>query len=98
MNSLRKYSLAGGVFYLLTFVSIPTLALYRSVRGPNFITGPGPDSPVILGALLEAIVALAGIGTAVALYPVVRRQGQARAVGVVASRVLEAAPIYAGIA
>ena len=37
MNSLRKYSLAAGIFYLLTFVSIPTLALYRSVRGPNFV-------------------------------------------------------------
>jgi hypothetical protein len=97
MNSLRKYSLAAGVFYLLTFVSIPTLALYRGVRGPNFVVGPGPDTPVILGVLLEMIVALAGIGTAVALYPVVRRQGQARAVGFVASRTLEAATIYVGI-
>ena len=97
MNSLRKYSLAGGVFYLLTFVSIPTLALYRPVRGPNFVTGAGPDTPVIVGALLEMIVALAGIGTAAALYPVVRQQGPARAVGFVASRTLEAATIYVGI-
>ncbi|MGH7650430.1 MAG: DUF4386 domain-containing protein [Gemmatimonadaceae bacterium] len=97
MNSLRKYSLAAGIFYLLTFVSIPTLALYRSVRGPNFVVGPGPDGAVILGVLLEMIVALAGIGTAVALYPVVKRQGQARAVGLVASRTLEAATIYVGI-
>src|ERR1700730_3277436 len=97
MNSLRKYSLAAGIFYLLTFVSIPTLVLYRSVRGPNFVVGPGPDGPVILGVLLEMIVALAGIGTAVALYPVVKRQGEARAVGLVASRTLEAATIYVGI-
>jgi len=97
MNSFRKYSLAAGLFYLLTFVSIPTLSLYSSVRGPNFVAGPGPDSPVILGVLLEMIVAIAGIGTAVALYPVVKRQGEARAVGFVASRVLEAATIYVGI-
>ena len=97
MSSLRKYSLAAGVFYLLTFVSIPTLALYRSVRAPGFVAGPGPDGPVIVGVLLEMIVALTGIGTAVALYPVVRRQGQARAVGFVASRGLEAATIYVGI-
>src|SRR5689334_5800642 len=97
MNSLRKYSVAAGIFYLLTFVSIPTLAMYRAVRAPGFVTGPGPDTPVIVGALLEMIVALAGIGTAVALYPVVRRQGQARAVGFIASRVLEGATIYVGI-
>jgi hypothetical protein len=96
-SPLRKYSLAAGVFYLLTFISIPTLGLYRSVRGPNFVAGTGPDTPVIVGVLLEMIVALAGIGTAVALYPVVRRQGEARAVGLVASRVLEAATIYVGI-
>lgn len=97
MNSHRKHSLAAGLFYLLTFVSIPTLALYRSVRGPNFVTGPGPDTPVIAGVLLEMVVALAGIGTAVALYPIVKRQGEARAIGFVASRVLEAATIYVGI-
>src|SRR4051794_37550862 len=76
MTSLRKYSLAGGIFYLLTFVSIPTLALYRSVRGPNFVVGSGPDTPVIVGVLLEMIVAIANIGTAVALYPVVKRVGE----------------------
>lgn len=97
MNSLRKYSLAAGIFYLLTFVSIPTLALYHPVRDPKFVMGPGPDRPVILGVLLEMIVALSGIGTAVALYPVVKRQGEARAVGFVASRTLEAATIYVGI-
>jgi hypothetical protein len=97
MTSARKYSLAGGIFYLLTFVSIPTLGLYRGVRGPNWVSGPGPDTPVMIGVLLEMIVALSGIGTAVALYPVLRRVGQARAVGFVASRTLEAATIYVGI-
>ena len=97
MNSLRKYSLAAGIFYLLTFVSIPTLSLYKSVKDPQFVVGPGPDSPVILGVLLEMVVALANIGTAVALYPVLKRQGQARAVGFVSSRLLEAATMYVGI-
>ena len=97
MHAARKYSLTAGLFYLLTFVSIPTLALYRSVRAPNFVVSGGPDGPVILGVLLEMIVALAGIGTAVALYPIVRRQGEARAVGLIASRTLEAATIYLGI-
>ena len=96
MSSLRRYSLSAGVFYLLTFVSIPTLGLYRSVRGPNFVVGSGADGPVMQGVLLEMVVALAGIGTAVALYRVVERQGEALAVGFVASRVLEAATVYLG--
>src|ERR671920_2606777 len=71
--------------------------MYRSVKEPRYVVGPGPDTPVIGGVLLEMIVALAGIGTAVALYPVVKRHGGARAIGFVASRTLEAATIYVGI-
>jgi hypothetical protein len=96
--SLRKIALAAGVFYLLTFVSIPTLALYGQVRAPNYIVGSGPDTSVLLGAVLEIIVALAGIGTAVALYPVVKKQNEGVALGFVGARVLEAAAIFAGVA
>ncbi len=93
MDSPRKTALVAGVLYLLTFVSIPTLALYGAVRDPNYITGPGPDTPVILGGILEMIVALACIGTAVALYPVVKRQNEGVALGFVGMRVLEAGTI-----
>ena len=94
----RKHSLAAGVFYLLTFVSIPTLALYGQVRAPSYIVGPGPDTSVLWGAVLEIIVALAGIGTAVALFPVVKRQNEGFALGFVTTRVLEASAIFAGVA
>lgn len=93
MDSLRKTALVAGVVYLLTFVSIPTLALYGPVREPGYVTGPGPDTPVIFGGVLEMIVALACIGTAVVLYPVVKRQNEAAAMGFVGARVLEAATI-----
>jgi hypothetical protein len=98
MDSLRKTALVAGVFYVITFVSIPTLALYGAVHDPNYMVGPGPDTPVLLGGVLEIIVALAGIGTAVVLYPVVKRQGEARALGFVGTRVLEAATIFVGVA
>ena len=98
MTSLRKTALVAGVLYLLTFVSIPTLALYGSVLSdPNYIVGSGPDTPVIVGGVLEVIVALAGIGTAVVLYSVLKRQNQAAALGFVGARVLEAAGIVAGV-
>lgn len=93
----RKIALAGGLLYLLTFVSIPTLALYAPVHAPNYIVGPGPDTAVILGGVLEIIVALACIGTAVALYPVVKRQNEGVALGFVGARVLEAGTIFAGV-
>ena len=98
MSPLRKTALAAGVFYLLTFVSIPTLALYGPVHDPKYIVGPGPDTGVLVGGILEVIVALAGIGTAVALFPVLKRQNEGVALGFVGSRVLEAATIFAGVA
>jgi hypothetical protein len=98
MSSLRKTSLAAGVLYLLTFISIPTLALYGSIHGPNYITGAGTDTAVTIGGLLEIIVALAGIGTAVTLYPVLRRQNESLSLGLVASRILEAGTMFAGVA
>jgi Domain of unknown function (DUF4386) len=98
MTPLRKTALVAGVLYLLTFVSIPTLALYGSVHDPNYILGPGPDTAVLFGGVLEVIVALAGIGTAVVLFPVLKRQNEAAALGLVGSRVLEAAGILAGVA
>jgi Domain of unknown function (DUF4386) len=98
MSPLRKTALVAGALYLLTFVSIPTLFLYGPVRSPKYIIGPGPDTGALLGGILEMIVALAGIGTAVALYPVVKRQNEGVALGFVGSRVLEAATIFAGVA
>jgi hypothetical protein len=99
MSSLRKTALAAGVIYLITFISIPTLALYGPVRNdPNYIVGPGPDTPALFGGVLEIVVALACIGTAVALYPVVKRQNEGVAMGFVGARVLEAAAIFAGVA
>ena len=96
MTSTRNTSLAAGVLYLITFVSIPTLFLYTQVRGANYIVGSGPDSRVYIGVVLELIVALAGIGTAVALYPVVKRQNEGVSLGFVGTRTLEAAMIFIG--
>jgi hypothetical protein len=98
MSSLRRTALVAGALYLLTFVSIPTLALYGPVRDPNYIVGPGPDTGALIGGILEMIVALACIGTAVVLYPVVKRQDEGVALGFVGVRVLEAASILVGVA
>jgi hypothetical protein len=98
MASHRKISLAAGLFYLLTFVSIPTLSLYTQVKSANYILGAGPDTSAVVGGILEVIVALAGIATAVILFPILKKQSESLALGLVASRVLEASSIFLGVA
>jgi hypothetical protein len=97
-SSYRKISLTAGVLYLLTFVSIPTLALYGPVKRANYILGSGPDTSVIIGGILEIIVGLTGIGTAVVLFSVLKKQNESAALGLVAARVLEASTIFVGVA
>ena len=98
MTSLRKTALVAGIFYLITFISIPTLALYGPVKNHrDWILASGSSTAVLVGAFLEVIVALAGIGTAVTLYPVVKRQNEGAALGFVTSRLLEAAMIFTGV-
>jgi len=98
MSSTRKTALVAGVFYLITFISIPTLALYGPVKNHrDWILSSGGHTAVLVGGLLEVIVALAGIGTAVTLYPVVKRQNEGVALGFVAARVLEASMIFTGV-
>lgn len=98
MDSTRRTALVAGVFYLITFVSIPTLGLYGPVKNdPQYIVSSGTDTGVLWGGFLEVVVALACIGTAVALFPVVKRQNEAMALGFVATRVLEAAMIFTGV-
>jgi Domain of unknown function (DUF4386) len=98
MTPLRKTALVAGIFYLITFVSIPTLALYGTLKtDQGFITSAGSSTAVLWGAFLEVIVALAGIGTAVALFPVIKRQNEGMALGFAAVRTLEAAMIFTGV-
>lgn len=99
MDPLRKTALIGGGLYLLTFVSsIPALLLLAPVLdNPDYIISSGNDTQVLLGCLLDLINAFACIGTAVVLYPVVKRQNGSAALGFVTSRVMEAAIIVIGV-
>jgi hypothetical protein len=100
MNPMRKIALAGGVLYLITFAaSIPQLKLFaKLIDDPEgYVTGRGSNTMVLWGSWFEVITALAGIGTAVALYPVTRRVSKTAAIGFVTSRVVEAALILVGV-
>lgn len=94
----RKTSLAAGIMYLLTFVSIPSFFLYAPLLQAGTIATAAEAKQVITGGLLEIIVGITGIATAVILYPVLSRQHRTAALGLVAARVLEAATIFTGVA
>ena len=98
MTTSRKTSLTAGILYLLTFISIPTLSLYHEIHQPNFGISSAPSTDVVLGGMLELVMALACIGTALAFYPVLKKQNEMLALGFVAARILEATLIFAGVA
>jgi hypothetical protein len=89
-----------GVLYLITYVtSIPALFLYEPVlRDPvGYIAGAGHDKRILLGALLELLLILANIGTAVVIVPIMRRRSEELAIGYVTARIIECAFILVGI-
>ncbi|MGY1755178.1 DUF4386 domain-containing protein [Blastococcus sp. SYSU D01042] len=99
MGSSRGSAVAAGWFFVVAFgAAVAGLALYQPALGdPGYVLGPGADGQVLLGGLLELLLAGSCIGTAVALYPVIRQHGPSTALGYVCGRLLEAALICVGI-
>jgi hypothetical protein len=100
MGSMRKTAFVAGVLYLVTFIAgIPPAAFLLApvLDDPNYIIGTGADSQVLFGAFLDLVNALACIGTAVALFSVVKRQHEGFALGFVTARIFEAAVIIIGV-
>src|SRR5918998_1844469 len=100
VTSTRTIAFVTGVLFLITFLtSIPAaFVLYPPVlNDPNYMVSAGADMGVKLGALLEVILVVANIGTAVVLYPLVKRQNSIVALGYVTARVMEGAMIAVGI-
>lgn len=96
----QKIARVTGVLFLITFItSIPAaLVLYVPVlNNPNYITGAGADNGVFLGASLELLLIIANIGTAVVLFPILKRVNEILALGYVTARVVECAFIAVGL-
>lgn len=94
----RKTAFWAGFFYILTFISIPTLFLYQPIHESGYLLSNANDNKIIMGGMLEIIVALCGIITSVILYSVLKKQDETLALGLVAARILEAATIFVGVA
>lgn len=99
MTPSRRTALAAGVLFILTMITgIAGVVAYGPVLSdPNYVTGAGADTRVFLGAFFELLVIIANIGTAIVLYPFLRRQNEGLALGYVAARLVEATLILIGI-
>ena len=95
----RKLAITAGMLYLITHVtSIGAFVLYDPIlHNTDYIAGPGPDTQVLLGVLFEIILGLAVVGTAVTLFPVMKRWNEGVALGYVGLRTLEAGVIAVGV-
>src|SRR5688500_9461636 len=89
-----------GLLYLLTFVtSIAALLLFQPLLDDpaGYVANGGSDSRIFFGALLELLLIITNIGTAVIIYPLVRRQNPVLAIGYVTARIVESTFILVGI-
>jgi hypothetical protein len=100
MSLDQKRARVFGVLYLMTFLtSIPALALYQPVldHPVGYIAGAGHGTQIFLGAFLELLLIIANIGTAVVIFPIVKRQSEELALGYVTARLFECTFILVGI-
>jgi hypothetical protein len=95
----RKSAVVAGVFFIVAAAAaIAGLALYDPVLNDSrYVVGSANDTQVLLGAFFEILVVISVVGTAVTLYPIVKRQSEGIALGYVAGRVSEGVIIAVGI-
>jgi hypothetical protein len=100
MDPMRRTALVVGVLFVITYItSIPAkFSLYPPfLDNADYLLGSGEDTRVLWGAFFEMLLIIANIGTAVALYPVLKRRFPATSLGFVTARVMESVFIAVGI-
>jgi len=100
MDPVRKSALVVGVLFIVTFIaSIPPAFIFYTpvLNDAHYVLGVGADTRIFVGAFFEVLLVISGIGTAVALFPVVKRQHEGIALGYVAARIVEATMVAVGI-
>ena len=100
MSPTRRIAFAFGLLYLITFAtSIPALLLFQPVLDDpvGYVANGGSDSRIYFGALLELLLIIANIATAVVVYPLLKRQNHILSLGYVTARIIECSFILVGI-
>ena len=98
-NSLRTIASIVGWLFIVTYVTSISakIGFYPPLFDGNYVTGPGEDTRVLWGAVSEAVLIIANIGTATFLWPVLKRQHESLAISYVAARIMESVFIAVGI-
>ena len=100
MDEDQRVARVFGVLFVITFLtSIPAVLLFQPVLDDpaGYIAGGGKVNQIYLGVLLEFLLIISNVGTAVALYPIARRQNAVLALGFVGARIMESVFIASGI-
>lgn len=100
MHSTRRHAAIVGVLYILaTVTALLALPLYGPILdGPEYLlNGAAASSQVLLGAVMELILVGSAVGTAVGLFPFVRKDNESLALGYLFFRVIEAVVIAVGV-
>ncbi|MDN4479280.1 DUF4386 domain-containing protein [Demequina sp. SYSU T00039] len=100
MSRPRRTAALAGAFYLLTHLtSVAAVILYGPmVADDAWLAGSDGGGPQLLGALLDIVLAVAVVGTALCLLPLLRAHAPLGGPAYLVLRVLEAAVIVVGAA
>jgi hypothetical protein len=100
MNNNRQNATIVGILFILATVSaILGLYFYQPIlSGADYLmNGAAYKNQIALGVLMELILVCTAIGTAIALFPVLKPYGERIALGHLFFRFLEASVILTGI-
>jgi hypothetical protein len=100
MNTSRKIAIIVGVFYIAATVAglLSVVFTEPTLNAPDYlISVSANENQVIIGALLELIMAVAVAGIAITVYPVLRKHNVSIAIGYVGARIVEGVIFIIGV-
>ena len=98
-DPMRRAATIVGWLFVVTYVTsiAAKIWFYPPLFDGNYVTGPGQDTRVLWGAFFEAILIIANIGSATALYTVVKHRYPNLGLSFIAARVMESVFIGVGV-
>jgi hypothetical protein len=99
-TSHRKTAFVVGVLFLITYITAIAAKFFfypPLFENADYIVSGDADGRLLWGAFSEILLVIANMATAVALFPLLKRQHESLALGFVAARIIECTFICIGI-